>query len=129
MYINKKILFVLVITTILGFYSKFYQGPFAYWVNNSLGGVFYVIFWCLIFFIICPKYNPLNIVLLVFVVTTALEFLQLVHFSFLEYIRKYFLGRTLLGTSFTWSDIPYYMIGSLLAWLIIEKMLKKAPHN
>ena len=29
----------------IGFYSKFYRGSAAQWVNGSLGGVFYEIFW------------------------------------------------------------------------------------
>ena len=34
----------------LGLYTKVYAGSAAAWVNNSLGGVFYVLFWCLLVF-------------------------------------------------------------------------------
>jgi hypothetical protein len=35
----------LLVTVPVGVYTKFHQGPAADWVNNSLGGVFYEIFW------------------------------------------------------------------------------------
>ena len=34
----------------LGLYTKVYAGPVTAWVNNSLDGVFYVLFWCLLVF-------------------------------------------------------------------------------
>jgi hypothetical protein len=52
----------------------------------------------------------------VFLVTSALEFLQLWHPPFLQLIRSTFLGQTLIGTSFTWWDFPYYFFGCVLGW-------------
>jgi len=101
----------------LGLYSKFYQGPGAHWVNDSLGGVFYEIFWCLVIFLGCRRARPVRIAGIVLAGTCALEFLQLWHPAWLESLRGYFLGRTLLGTSFTWLDFPYYLAGSGLGWL------------
>ena len=107
----------LLILTPIGFYSKFYHGPAFFWVNNSLGGALYEIFWCLFFLLIFPKAKPAIIATTVFTVTCVLEFMQLWHPPFLEFIRRYFIGRTLIGTSFTWSDFPYYAIGSAVGWL------------
>jgi hypothetical protein len=45
----------LLVTIPVGVYTKFYQGPAADWVNNSLGGVFYEIFWCLLVFLVVPN--------------------------------------------------------------------------
>ncbi len=45
----------LLIIVPLGLYSKFYSGPAANWVNNSLGGVFYEVFWCLLIFLFADK--------------------------------------------------------------------------
>lgn len=115
---------VLFIIIPLGLFSKIYSGTGQEWVNNKLGGFFYEIFWCLIFFIILPKSKPIRIVIGVFVVTCILEFIQLFDNSFLDIIRSNFIGRTIIGSSFTWSDFPYYLIGSVLGFLTLIKLEK-----
>ncbi|HAF30536.1 MAG TPA: DUF2809 domain-containing protein [Bacteroidales bacterium] len=115
---------VLFIIIPLGLFSKIYSGTGHEWVNNKLGGVFYEIFWCLIFFIILPKSKPIRIVIGVFVVTCILEFMQLWENEFLVMIRSNFIGRTIIGSSFTWSDFFYYSIGSLLAYFLLDKIEK-----
>jgi hypothetical protein len=115
---------VLLIIIPLGLFSKIYSGTGHEWVNNKLGGVFYEIFWCLIFFIILPKSKPIKIVIGVFVVTCILEFMQLWENEFLVMIRSNFIGRTIIGSSFTWSDFFHYSIGSLLAYFLLDKIEK-----
>ncbi len=112
-----KTLVSLVVVTLIGFYSKFYTGPAALWVNNSLSGVFYEIFWCLLFFFFLKKCRPGIIAACVLTVTCLLEFLQLWHPPFLVYIRSSFLGSALLGTTFVWTDFLYYSAGCALGWL------------
>ena len=126
MFIKEKKWTVLSIVIIIpiGFLCKFYVGPASVWVSDSLGGIFYEIFWCLLIFLFFNKMKPIIIVSLVFVITCLLEFLQLFHPPFLEFFRSYFIGRTILGTSFTWLDIPYYFIGCLISYYWI-KFLKK----
>ena len=99
-----------------GFYSKFYRGPAHFWVNNSLSGVFYEIFWCLVAGVFLRRSKPGSIACGVFLATCILEFLQLWHPPALEYARSFFIGSALLGTAFVWSDFPYYLIGSALGW-------------
>jgi len=111
----------LVIIVPLGFYSKFYTGPAASWVNNSLSDVFYVIFWCLLVFLLFPA-RPGLIAAGVFGVTGLLEVLQLVHHPILEFIRSFFLGRVLIGTDFVWSDFVYYAFGCVLGWLWLRTL-------
>lgn len=123
--INWTLISLLIIVPV-GFYSKFYNDPSAHWVNDSLGGVFYVIFWCLIFFLFLGNTKPWKIAITVLLITFYLEFLQLCHPPFLEFIRSYFIGRTILGTSFTWFDFPYYFVGCGVGWLWM-KFLQK--HN
>lgn len=118
------ILSILIITPI-GFASKFYCGPAAAWVNDSLGGTFYVIFWCLVAFLFFPKSQPGKIAATVLITTGLLEFLQLWHPPILEWIRSYFIGATILGTSFVWSDFPYYFLGSGLGWLWLRWLAAK----
>lgn len=110
----------------LGFATKFYNGIYANWVNNSLCGIFYEIFWCLVIFFIFFRLSPFKIVIIVFIVTSALEFTQLCKAPFLEIVRKNFIGRTLIGSSFTWTDFPYYLIGCVIAYFLINSILKKA---
>ncbi|MCB2197479.1 MAG: DUF2809 domain-containing protein [Bacteroidetes bacterium] len=106
----------------LGFYSKLYSGIGSDWVNNKLGGVFYEIFWCLVFFIIFTKSKPIHVAVGVLVVTSLLEFVQLLNNAFLEVIRSNFIGQTIIGNSFAWSDFPYYVAGALVGYLILKKV-------
>ncbi len=108
----------------LGLYSKYYSGQAARWVNDSFGGVLYVIFWCLLAFLFLSDTNPWKITAAAFAVTCFLEFLQLWHPPFLEILRSNFMGRTILGTSFSWSDFPYYVLGGGIG-LIWMKILQK----
>jgi hypothetical protein len=100
-----------------GLYGKFYKGPGALWVNDSLGGVFYEILWCLVLGLCLPRWKAARIATAVLTTTCMLEFLQLWHPPFLEWLRSYFLGRTILGSYFDWWDFPYYFAGSALGWL------------
>jgi len=112
-------IFLLLIIIPLGFYTKFYSGFGHEWVNNKLGGVFYEIFWCLLFFIILPNTKPIKIALWILIITCILEFVQLFDNSFLEIIHSNFIGQTIIGNSFSWNDFPYYVIGSALGFLIL----------
>ena len=127
---SQKITFIFLLFIIpLGFYTKFYSGPAHVWVNNSLGGFFYEIFWIFSFFLLFPKTKPLNIALWVFTITCAIEFLQLWHHPFLEFIRGNFIGRTILGNSFNWGDFLYYFLGSLSGYFMlaaIEKTVRRS---
>lgn len=100
-----------------GWYGKVYRGPGAHWVNDSLGGVSYEILWCLVFGLCLPRCKAARIAAAVLIVTCILEFLQLWHPPLLEWLRSYFLGRTILGSTFDWWDFPYYFAGSALGWL------------
>jgi len=113
------IVLALIVIVPVGFLTKFYTGPAQLWVNNSLGGLFYEIFWCLSFAFLVPTSKPIKIALWVFIATCSLEFLQLWHPPFLEFVRNNFIGRTILGNSFNWSDFPYYIIGSSMGYAIL----------
>ncbi len=115
----------LLIIVPVGFYSKFYRGPAASWVNDSLGGLFYVVFWCLAVFLVCPRWKPRPTAVGVLFATCVLEFMQLWHPPFLEFLRSYFLGRTILGTFFDWSDFPYYFIGSAIGWYWLTLLARR----
>ena len=121
---------LLMIVVPIGFYTKLYSGLGYEWVNNKAGGIFYEIFWCLVFYILIKKAKPKSIAIWVFIITCFLEFVQLIDNSFLNLIRYDFIGRTIIGSSFSWSDFLYYFIGSVGGYYILRFLAnKKAAPN
>ena len=116
---RKWTVITLIILIPVGLLTKSYSGPASLWVNYSLGGILYVIFWSLFFSVLLPKTKPLKIALSVFIITCILECFQLWHPSFLESIREHFLGRALLGTSFSWLDMLHYLIGFFISFILL----------
>ncbi|MHC4966858.1 MAG: ribosomal maturation YjgA family protein [Planctomycetota bacterium] len=118
----------IVVIVPLGFALKFYGGPGQAWVNNSLAGVAYEIFWCLAVFAAWPRRAAITrIVAGVFTVTCALEILQLWNPPWLEAIRSTWAGRAIVGTTFVWSDFAYYVLGCALGWLWLHAIARGAP--
>jgi len=106
-----------------GLYSKrYYHGPGAHWVQDSVGGVIYEILWCLVLALCRPAWRPERIAAGVLAVTCLLEVMQLWHPPLLEAMRANFIGRTILGSYFDWSDFPYYIVGSALGYLWLRLM-------
>ena len=115
------------IVTPLGFGFKFYAGPGRWWFNNYGAGVLYEVFWILVVFLfVARKQYVKKIPVWVFVVTCALEVLQLWNPWVLQEIRSYFLGKVLIGTSFVWLDFPHYAMGCILGWMLIEWIVRRA---
>ena len=108
----------------LGFYSKFYSGPAEVWVNNSLGGILYVIFWSLFASLFFARIRVWKIAAIILVVTCLLEILQLWHPPFLEVIRSTFIGVTLIGNSFSWLYLVHYVIGFFLSFTLLNVLRK-----
>jgi len=106
----------------VGFGVKFYSGPGAQWANHSLAGAIYEIFWQFAVLFFLPRARPWKIALGVFIATCGIEFLQLWHPPLLETLRGNFAGRAVLGSTFAWSDFPYYMLGSLAGWGILSRL-------
>ena len=115
----------LLIIIVMGFLFKFYTGSAHEWFNNYGAAVFYEIFWCLFVFLLLPR-TVRQIPLWVFGVTCGLEFLQLWHPAILEF-RSTFLGRMLIGTTFSWWDFPHYVLGCVLGWLWLKQLVAITP--
>ncbi len=113
----------------VGFYSKFYRGPAAHWVNDSLGGVFYETFWCLLASLVMTRTRTGRLAGGVLAATCVLEFLHLWHPPLLEALRSNFLGATILGATFDWSDLPYYFAGSGIGWFRIDRLRRGHTHQ
>jgi hypothetical protein len=104
----------------------FYVGPYRAWIRFYVTGIVYEIFWSLLAFLCWPaRKNIGKIVAVVFLITCLLEFLQLWKPALLQQFRATDLGTILIGTSFQWGQFPYYVIGSLIAWLWLYLLCEK----
>ena len=122
---RKWIFAALFIVTPAGFLFKRYSGPGHDWFNNYGAGVMYEIFWCLLIFFFRPrKEAAAKIAVAVFLITCLLEILQLWQPAFLQRLRSTFLGSALLGTTFVWWDFPHYLLGCLIAFLLMRAISK-----
>lgn len=112
----------LVAVTAAGFVAKSYNGPASVWVNDSLAGLFYVVFWCLLASLVFPRAGARRIAVVVLVVTSLLELAQLWQPPFLVWLRSGYAGRALLGHMFSPWDFPYYAAGAAIGWLWIARL-------
>lgn len=110
------LLISIIVIVPLGYAVRFH-GPAPEWLNDSLGSIAYEIFWILLVALLFPQASPLWTAVGVCLATCALEFLQLWQSPLLQTMRATLPGRLVLGNTFTWSDFPSYLIGSVLGWL------------
>ncbi len=108
----------------LGYVVRFYQGGQG-WLNDAFGSIAYEIFWILLVVFLFPKVSLLGTAIGVCFVTCGLEFLQLWQPPFLQATRATFVGRLILGNTFSWSDFPSYFVGSFLGWILIRLFHQK----
>ena len=116
-----RIALALAVVLPLGVYTKFYRGPAA-WINDPLGSILYEIAWCLLAALVLPRSRPAVIAAVVFAVTCALEVLQLWHPPLLEFLRSFFVGRLILGTTFVRSDFAWYAVGSAAGYALLRRL-------
>ena len=114
------ILVCLILTVILGLATKFYEGIFSQWLNNSFSSIFSEAFWILLVIFMRPQLSPGLVAFWVFLVTSFLEFIQLWKPLFLQAIRATLIGRLLLGNTFVWWDFLYYILGCTLTWILLR---------
>ncbi len=118
-----SLLSLLVLIIPAGFYTKFYTGPGQSWVHSYAGDIFYPMFWIFLVLFVKPLMDPLKATALVFVFTVIVEFSQLLNNSVLQDIRQSFIGRTLVGVSFSMTDIFWYLTGCILAFIVYQCLL------
>lgn len=123
-----RIILALPAVTALGLAMKFYRGPGDWWVNNwGPASVAYEIFFMLLVFLIVPRRGAITpIAVGVCAATCVLEVLQLWQPPWLQAVRSRFLGKMLLGDSFSWWDLPAYAIGCILGWLLLHWLLGRS---
>ncbi|MEM9447226.1 MAG: DUF2809 domain-containing protein [Cyanobacteria bacterium P01_E01_bin.6] len=93
-----------------------FAGPGPEWLNDALGTFAYEVFWIALVALVFPRWIPRWIAVGVFVATCGIEFLQLLQSPFWQAARSTFVGRLVLGNTFTWADFPAYALGSALGW-------------
>lgn len=106
----------------LGYFVRFHA-PAPEWINDSLGSIAYQILLMLLVAFFLPKAEPVWLAIWVCLASCAIEFLQLWQPPFLQAIRATLPGRLILGNTFTWSDFPFYFIGSFVGWLVMRLLI------
>jgi hypothetical protein len=119
-----KTIVLIVIITALGFSAKLVPHGEATWLSNQLAGLFYVTELSLILYLFFPEHFIILLVIAAFLLTSMVEFMQLWHPAFLEPIRSSFLGHTIIGSTFSWLDFPWYVGGAVLGWLLLRWVRK-----
>lgn len=109
---RRRLLVAILILIPLGVGTKFYAGPVAGWVQGHAGGVLYVVFWILVVMWVRPGLSPWMVAGAVLVATSILEGLQLWQPPLLETVRDTFAGHAVLGSTFSWADLPHYLVGA-----------------
>ena len=110
----------LLVVTALGLGTSAYEGRERLWVRDHGSGILYVMFWILLVLTLRPDSSPGRVSIAVLVLTCLVEFSQLIDARWLNAIRKTWLGASLLGIGFKWSDLPYYAIGAIAGWGLVR---------
>jgi hypothetical protein len=120
--VRLRVVLALLVVGVLGFAAKLYPGPAQWWVNNwGPASVAYEVFFMLLVFLVVPRRGAITpIALAVCATTCALEFLQLWQPAWLQAFRSTPFGGSVLGTSFSWWDLPAYPVGCLLGWFVLR---------
>lgn len=116
---NIQKLSILVLLILLGVSTKLYTGIGSGIIHNYVGGIIYVIFWNFLFIFLFPKYSPYKLLIWVFLVTSVIEIIQLIHIPLLEQFRKNFIFSVLFGNTFNLFDFIGYFIATCIVWLIL----------
>lgn len=99
----------------------------ADWVADHFAGALYVVFWCCAAFAVFPRATRGTVVSAVLLLTFGVEFLQLSDAGWLESLRARRLPALVLGSTFSWTDFPYYAAGALAAWWLAAWITARPP--
>ena len=118
---RRRLLAALVLLGPIGGVARFGHGyPLAGWVNANGAGALYVMGWIWLYCLCDPRAGVGRVSAAVLLITCALEALQLWHPPWLEALRGTPAGRLLLGTTFSWSDVPPYFGGAVLGGAFVK---------
>lgn len=101
-------------------YAGLRQGLPGWWRSQG-GGIPYVLFFIFLAYTCWPKPDwALRICAIVVIITCGLEVLQLWNPEPIATFRKTTIGAALLGSTFSWGDIPAYFIGGAIGYGILR---------
>ena len=120
-----RTIILIVLIAALGVLAKLIPNGNATWISNHLAGLFYVTELALILHLFFSEQLIGLLVLIAFLLTSVVEFFQHWHPHFLEPVRASFIGHTILGSTFSWLDFPWYVGGAALGWLLLKWVRKK----
>ena len=112
------------LTIILGILSRKIDG-FPTFFGDTLYAVL-IYFGLRMFFI---NLNLKKTAILALVFCFGIEFLQLYRAEWIVAIRRTTVGHYFLGQGFLWSDLAYYTLGVILAFLIDFNLVKRNSIN
>ena len=92
------------------------------WVADHLAGSIYVLFWCFVVLALRPSSRAAVVISAVVLATCGLEFLQLSDAEWLVTLQQHPLGGLLLGSTFSWIDLPFYALGGALAGAVANRL-------
>jgi hypothetical protein len=96
--------------------------------QDVFGSIAYQVLLMFVFAFFYPRVDLAKVAVGVFLVSSAIEFLQLWQAPWLLAIRSTWAGRVLLGNTFLWADFPPYAIGAFLGWLCLKGLRRKLTH-
>lgn len=107
----------------LGFALKYgVTGRAGPWAGCYGAALVYEMFWVLLAGAAWQRVAPWRLAALVFVLTCALEFLQLWQPPFLTAVRATWWGAPLVGTVFDPMDFPHYALGVAAGSLLLGRL-------
>lgn len=105
-------------------YAKFRSGLPPWWRSVG-GGIPYVVFWILLWYSMLPERRfILRISIGCTLFTCLLEVMQLWRAEWLVKFRRTKFGAALLGSTFAWEDIPPYLIGGLVGFVVLHAIVR-----
>ncbi|WP_291101462.1 MULTISPECIES: DUF2809 domain-containing protein [unclassified Flavobacterium] len=118
---NRFSYFIIIVSVIiLGILSRNIDG-----IPTFFGDTLYavMVYYCMRFLLINNSFVKTIILALVF--CFCIEFLQLYRAEWILAIRRTPLGHYAMGQGFLWSDLIYYILGIIIAFLIDFSLVKK----
>lgn len=99
------------------------------WVAAHLGGTLYVAFFYFLARSVHPEGRRGSAAVLVTLATCGVEALQLSDAAWLEALRSTTPGALVLGSTFSWVDFPFYVLGGLFAPFIDTLVVGMEPEE
>ena len=110
-------------------YAKYRSGMTPWWKAVG-GGIPYVLFWILLWYSILPEQRFIRrITIGCTLFTCFLEAMQLWQPEWLVEFRRTRFGAALLGSTFAWEDIPPYIIGGLVGFVVLLVIVRMTPQS